>query len=398
MAILVRELRLSLIWNKVFFKDTYLTHLADPGQYAVEFEKAREQAGAWLLPWIPGDKQHFWQYYLLPVAPGSFEAVTAQDARACFVPLRLPACAQAIARDGTVATLEGFCFPHSVGVVATIHVRPENPLSLLQMVEAAVSARNADFQLVWKDKVPATHGNLQSLADKVVGRLHTLALGDGNAIGKPLPYPITIATVIDATFGESPAETTPNTAPPIASGEIPAAPTPAANSVSGQAGPAGSSDPVNPDDQLLGRAMNALCRLQSGWRTKKFEGGCDDYADPMGNQLVAIDRGRAIWLPQRFSEIEIKGRKTALGCYHRNLTLAALQTAALTALVGRADEVLADPKGKLLLLQPKDVAVAIGLLRKLKDGDYTSYRTWSLKHQISFNDDRMQRVAAKLGA
>ncbi len=381
MAILVNELRLSLIWNKVFFKDTFLTRLADPGQYAVEFEKARKQSGAWLLPWIPGDNQHFWQYYLLPVAPGSFEAVTAQDARACFVPLRLPTCAQAIARDGTVATLEGFCFAHSVGVVATIHVRPENPLPLLQIVETAVSARNADFQLVWKDKAPATHGNLQSLADKVVGRLHTLALSDGNATGKPLPYPITIATVIDATLGESPAETTPITAPP----------TPAANPATGQ------TDPGNDDDQLLGRAMNALCLLQSGWRTKKFQGGCEDYADPMGNQLVAIDRGRAIWLPQRFSEIEIKGRKTALGCYHRNLTLAALQTAALTAVMGRADEVLADPKGKLLQLQPKDVAAAIALLRKLKEGDYTSYRTWSLKHQISFNEDRMQRVAAKLG-
>src|SRR6266849_2288973 len=147
MSILVKELRLSLIWTKVFLKDTNLPSLADPDQYTGSFEKARKGQGpdgSWILPWITGHRQHFWEYYLQPVEPSNFETISASNARAYFVPLRLPPCAQGIAKDGTVATLEGFCFPYSVGVVATVHVRPPESLALLQMVDAAIAARNAD--------------------------------------------------------------------------------------------------------------------------------------------------------------------------------------------------------------------------------------------------------------
>ena len=112
-----------------------------------------------------------------PVAPTNFQSVSVADARDYFVPLRLPPCANnAVTRDGTIATLEGFCFPYNVGVLATVHVRPPKPLPLADMVDAAIAARNADFQLTWKDNQPATHGALQSLADKIVERVHAIAL------------------------------------------------------------------------------------------------------------------------------------------------------------------------------------------------------------------------------
>lgn len=386
MAIFVNELRLSLVWNKVFLKDTNLPHLADPDQYKDAFEKAHTVEEPWMLPWITGHRQHFWQYYLQPVEPSNFQDLSAVNARAFFVPLRLPACAQVIARDGTVATIEGFCFPHSVGIVATIHVRPPHPLPLLQMVDAAVAARNADFQLVWKNKTPATHGALQGLADKMVERVHDLALTDAAAVGRPLPFPITVATVIDADMQTSAPSTVP-VAPPETSAANSAAVSGATISCRGETF----------DDESFGHALNALCLLQPGWKKRKFDGGLPDFADPALPQLLAIERGRAIWLPHRFSAAEAKGRKTALGCYHRNLTLASLQTAALTALIGRADEVLADAKGKLLSLQPKEVARAIDLLGKLKGGDYSTYRSWSLRHQIGFHDERIARVSKKLG-
>jgi hypothetical protein len=395
MAILVNEARLSLVWNKVFLKDTNLPHFADPDQYKDAFGRAHNTEEPWMLPWLTGRKQHFWQYYLQPVEPSNFEKVSAVNARAYFVPLRLPACARAIARDGTVATIEGFCFPYSVGIVATIHVCPPEPLSLLQMVDAAVAARNADFQLVWKDKTLATHGALQSLADKIVERVHALALADPVAIGKPLPFPLTVATVIDASMQMSspPAAPVAAVAPPPP-GALPET-TPANSSAASGTVISGSGD--TSEDRSLGRALNALCLLQPGWKDRNFEGGLPDFVDPALPQLLAIERGRAIWLPHRFSAFEVKGRKTALGCYHRNLTLATLQTAALTALVGRADEVLADAKGKLLSLLPNEVSGAIDLLRKLKAGDYSTYRSWSLKHQISFHDERIARVSEKLG-
>ena len=141
------------------------------------FDGARSLSalGPWLLPWIPGRPQHFWQYYLKPVAPDNFENVTSANARAYFVPLRVPSMAEVVGRDGPTATFEGYCFPHSVAVAATIRLRPNTSLSLMDVATLAIATRNADYQLTWKDKAPATHGTLQSLAQKVIDRVHALA-------------------------------------------------------------------------------------------------------------------------------------------------------------------------------------------------------------------------------
>jgi hypothetical protein len=214
MAIRVKEMRLSLIWKKVFFKDTNLPLLADRERYQAAFEKASSAGaeGPWWLPWFSDHRQHFWEYYLQPVAPANFRGISAADARNYFVPLRIPPCVKEVmAPDRTIATLEGFCFPHSVAVLATVYVRPLQPLPLADMVDAVITARNADFQLTWKDGQPATHGQLQSLADKLVERIHTVALADPSAPGKALPFPITVATVIDAEVIPEPVQATATT-------------------------------------------------------------------------------------------------------------------------------------------------------------------------------------------
>ena len=131
MAIRVKEMRLSLIWKKVFFKDTNLPLLADQQRYHAAFEKASSlgEPDPWLLPWFGDHRQHFWEYYLQPVAPTNFRSISAAAARSYFVPLRIPPCVnKVIARDGTIATLEGYCFPHSAAVLGTVYVRPPQPL------------------------------------------------------------------------------------------------------------------------------------------------------------------------------------------------------------------------------------------------------------------------------
>lgn len=358
MSILVNELRLSLVWNKAFFRDSYLPYLSDPERYRSGFESARQGAGSWLLPWQSDKAQHFWQYYLGPAAPGDFHSVTPQNAREYFVPLRAPAWAQAKARSGVMAVFEGFCFPHSVGVVITLYIRPESPLPIDQMVDTAITARFADFNLTWKDSEPPTHGALVSLADKIVDRLHAKALDGQTPRGKPLKDPITVATIIDAT---------------------------------------GVWNASKDASVGLGRALNALCLLKPSWKELAFANGLGDNVAPTADALHAIERGRVIWLPAHFSEFLAKGRRTSLGCYHRNLTLASTQTWGLTALIGRADEVLADPKGRLLNIQHRDVAQAISLLDNLDRGSFETYQTWSVKHQISFNLERINRVRAAIG-
>lgn len=148
-------------------------------------------------PWKTGEAQHFWQYYLQPVSPGSFEAVTPEMARKYFVPLRAPSCAQVATRSGVQGTLEGFCFPHGLGVLATLHLRPDEPLPLL-VVDYAFQACHADFGLTWKIGEDATHGDLCSLADKIIERLLAKVLDGAVPRGKPLSSPLTIATIIDA--------------------------------------------------------------------------------------------------------------------------------------------------------------------------------------------------------
>jgi hypothetical protein len=353
MPIAVNELRLSLVWNKVFAKDVNLPSLADPATYRDAFQSAAKQSGGWLLPWIPGNPQHFWQYYLKPVAPSNFETVSPDDARSYLVPLRVAPFCEVKAQDGTAATFEGFCFPHSVSVVATIRLRPDGPLPLGDMVTATVTARNADFNITWKDsKVQATHGSLQSLADKTISFLHTLVGIDNSALGVPLPPPISIATIIDAE-GED-------------------------------------------DDKLLDQSLKGLCLLRPGWKTAQLEFESTGAAEVPNNKLGAIAKGRSVWLPDRFSATEVKGRKTALGCYHRNLTIASLQTAGLAALVGRADDILADPKSHLLSISPREVSQAVNIMGTLERGEYCTYRSWSMKHQTSFYKDRIKRVSDKL--
>jgi hypothetical protein len=358
MPVLVKEMRLSLLWKKAFPGDTYLPYLSDPDRYSQEFEKAGKGTGKWLLPWAPKKYQRFWSYYLLRKEPGDFHSITSQAARDYFVPLRAPACAQAKARSGAIASLEGYCSPHSVGAVVNLYLRPDKPLPMDQMVDAALAARYADYNLAWKDGSAAIHGALESLADKIIDRLHEELFGGAKLLGKPLRDPVTVATIIDAT---------------------------------------GTSQ--KPENGVgLGRALNSLCLFKLGWRDLPRETGflADDMG-PMDEQIHHIANGRANWIPKHFSENELKGRQTSLGCYHRNITLASLQVMSLTALVGRADEVLATPKGTLLKIPRRDVVKAIELLNDFDRGDQQTYMSGHLAHQISFNRDRIDRVSKLIG-
>lgn len=357
MPILVNELRISLLWTKVFAGDANMPSLADPQEYQSAFTAARlpgpAAAGPWLLPWIAGYPQRFWQYYLKRPAPGNFQEISVSDARSWFVPLRILPFSFLNARDGTTATLEGYCHPHSAAVIGTLRLRPAAGLPLYDAVDAAIAARNADYNLQWKDaSIPETHGVLDNLADKVIQRVHKQAGIDSDAIGVPLPPPITTATVIDAQGDEQ--------------------------------------------EDLVLRALHGLSWLRSTWKRSKL---VEEMPDPDHQSGIAIGKGRAIWLPERFCPSQPKGRKVSLGCYHRNLTMAAMQTAALAALVGRADDIFGDPKGRLIAISPMEVKRAIERLDQIGSGgsDYFTYRSWTTQYQISFYKDRIDRVRQKLG-
>jgi len=358
MSILVNELRLSLVWMKAFAKDELMPYLEDRDRYEEEFTGAKSGHGEWLLPWQREELQHFWQYYLNTAETGDLENVEAERAWDYLMPLRAPNWARIVTQQGLRLTLEGYCFPHSVGVVATAFINPVSPLPLNKMVDMAVKVRRADYAVAWPDGGDPTHGSLDNLADALIGRLHQKVLGQ-DPRGRPLSEPLTIATVIDAA-GVWNAKT--NLVPQIES------------------------------------ALSGLCRLQPGWRKASPKpGGVALWRGEAatGDCLYLLERGRAIWMPKHFVETEPKIKRRALGCFHRNQALAALQTRSLTTLVRRAYEFL--PAGPISFQLSNPVKRAIHVLKDLYLGEKTTYHTGSLRHQISYNMEMIEQVGQAVG-
>lgn len=351
MPILVKELRISLVWNKAFAKDRLLPSLADSYRYRQEFNKAKSGEGEWLLPWQPGERQHFWQYYLCTSEIGDLEQVDAERAWEFLMPLRAPTWAKIDAPEGVRITLESFCFPHSVGVITTAFISPTEPMPLFAMVDCAINVRHSDYNIIWRDNGTATHGSLDSLADGLIDKLHKKVL-KGTPHGKPLSSPLTISTVVEAS---------------------------------------GIWTEESKMGTEVNRALYGLCLLEPGWKEASSKGESNSRMP----QHEVLERSRAIWDPRKFSEATSKNRRRALGCYHRNLALATLQTRSLTSLVRRAYEFL--PHESIPIELNKPVKAAVKILMKLYNGSNSTYKSWSLLNQIHYNLEMIERVGQVIG-
>lgn len=376
MPIKVKELRLSLVWTKSFSKDSLMPYFSDSGRYKQEFNKTQLGKSDWSLPWLPGERQHFWQYYLRASEIGDLDKVDADRAWDLLMPLRASTWAQIDTKNNRHSndmriSLEGFCFPHSVGVIATFFILPTKIETLFDIVQYAIEARYDQYNITWRDNnsEPA-HGSIDDLANGLIDRLHQKVLGS-TPHGRRLSSPVTIATVVDAT---------------------------------GVWALKSEKEAKNID-----RALFGFCQLKPSWKRSSMKELVDDTGSPISNnldptedRLYAMEHGRAIWLPYHFSdapkhskENKYKPRTRALGCYHRNLTLATLQTKSLTALAVRAYEYLPNEKISFLISNP--VRKAIQALNNLYDGDMQTYRSWSLKHQISYTIDIIKKVGEAVG-
>ncbi|HLO17697.1 MAG TPA: hypothetical protein VK206_22900 [Anaerolineales bacterium] len=370
MPIKVKELRLSFVWTKSFSKDVLMPYLSDSGRYKREFNQAILNQGSWSLPWLPGERQHFWQYYLNTAEIGDLEKVDAERAWKFLIPLRAPASAQIPPTNDMRISFEGFCFPHSVGVIATIFIHPLTTGRLIDTVGRAVKARHTQYNVLWRDNGTKTHGSLQSLAGELIDKLHQKALGE-TPQGERLSEPITIATVVDA------------------SGAWAAKP--------------------GKEKTTIDRALFGLCRLEAGWEKGGMAGLIDSDFKPVtegrrpeDQRLYALERARAIWLPEHFAdtpvyseEAQYSPRARALGCYHRNLAIATLQAQSLVKLVKRAFDFL--PQSQVSLQISGPVKRAVRILNSLYIGEVETYRSWSLKHQISYSVDLIKQVGQAIG-
>ena len=345
MPIDIVELRLALAWSQSYDQETYLSYLSSSSRYAEEFEKAKAGTGEWLLPWTAGDRQHFWQFYLGTAAAGDLDAVDAARAWDHLMPLRAPRAARLITPDDVRISLEGYAFPHGVGVLAMAFIRPQTPLPLAKAAERAIQVREGHFSAEWEGR-PKSHGMLDSLAGELIDVMHAKLLGK-TPHGKPLSKPLTTATIVDADTAQQTAA----------------------------------------DQEELEHVLASLCQLSP-----------EPAAEPaMAARFVAIGRGKVIWHPYYYSRGALtRPRVRALGCYHRNLAVASLQTRGLTDLLRRAESFLLqkEPVSGLIV---RPVRRAVNLLRDLDAGSWNTYRSWALQAQISFYRELIDRISQAVG-
>jgi hypothetical protein len=385
MVLKIKEIRVSFIWTKSSDADTMLPYLSRQERYFEEFEKAkkatfgntdtseksieRHKKYQWLLPWKRKESQRFWQKYLwVSNKIGDLEYITKERAWERLMPLRIPRIVDIESEEGVRVNMEGFCFPFSVGVVATLVIKPKKPKPIKDMIDHVHKLIKAQYVAHWYDEkdIPIQPHSLEGLARHLFEKLNKEVIGHKlDNVG--IDDPITIVNVIDVEDFLD---------------------------VTGQV-------EVTPE-----RMMYGLCSFVQDWAVCPVKDlvGIDGDSEVITKPIVvangpvdvssyhlsrryATKRGRAIWEPEYFSDI--KNRKSsetthlrylAHGCYLRNLTMTTLQINSLKQVIFRANDCLEEGGMSIFLSDPLQRAIPI--LHALWRGDKTAYETWLSKYAI----------------
>jgi hypothetical protein len=343
----IGALRLSMIWTlpvRIPFR-TAIEPLADDGAYKEVF--APRKTGTvprFEPPWTARTSSLFWTFYLSrqPLT------VDAAIARACLVPIRerLPPIATTV--KATRVGLEAFYAHTGLAVVLTASIAAEPDVP--DVVDRAIALR--------RDRVLSAAAGAQraeDIAAESLSKLHANVTGAALPAGALVPPPFSIATVVRLD---------------------------------------GAIDPsavVQDDDRH--RVVDALVHLDPDWRTTALPElaklRLDIKQSPASHLLYARGRTRAVWYPSH-ARADSEHR-TRLSCYHRNLTLASMQTELLldySAMLARLD---APPSAR----ETDDVTRAQHMLQRLHGR--SSYRSGSVLAQINARKDEVNAARTDLG-
>lgn len=365
MAIGIDELRMSFVWLE------YTPALMVPGaegftmaalgrraSYWGMFEQAQEARngpGTLKVPWPPSKGRYihrFWSYYLelgrLPLVD-----VEADDAWIHLVPLResiksrvtiQPPAGSAYLPRMKRVTVEGYHYPHAIGVVVTLEI--ETNAQFAGAVDGAVSLRNAARYQLEPPQEPLEPLQeayvLDALGAHLIKRQRDKTLKPGTRPGRTIGNPLSIVTVIKGSAGQT---------RPKSKGQI-------------------------------HRALDGLCTWNTNWRMANLHKLAECRLDPIDKDtpfrlLYGTDKGRAVWFPDAF---EARGVTHLLGCYHKNLTMLSLQVESLIAMSLIADSYLTT--GRLMPPSMEDLARrSVIMLDRLYKGEST-YKSKSAARQI----------------
>lgn len=363
----VEDIRLSFIWV-----ETLTGLLASPGRdgaslsfvgsgagYAAAFDTL---LGGGALPegleppWRNLKAQRFWRGYL---SRDAGKPLTGARLRRNLVPFRLklphtleaawqPAAGQAPPQ----LTLEGFLYPFGIALVVT--AQSQGSLTLDETVDLAHRIKRNGRYTISGPGLQKADLPLYAAADRLLAVLRRKALGPDASPGANFDQdPFSVVTILRASGRDA-------AAVPLAGGEV-------------------------------HRALNALSHWPPNYQQAKLASlekarRVTDSAMASSCVLYTTRRGQAVWCPDRFGGAP--GTQHSLSCYHRNLTLAALQVESLCGLTSAAAEVVRSQGAAGLPSAFRDCATfAAGILGTLYGGARgATYCSSSISRHIELND------------
>ncbi len=348
MAIMVRRLRVSLLWARSY-ADPAASALGSWPRLQTALGAARAGGGLWALPWVGGAPQHFWERYLEVRSLDAAEQVDSKCAWRHLMPLRVAALARVErGQDGVRVAAEGLAYPHGAAAIVTLYL--PGPLPLADAVDAARRARQTRRTVCWlRDSTRLTCTALE-LGARLLDRV--AAVARGAFLGGPPRPPFSVATVVDVEQA------------PI--------------------------DKAVPSGHAVHRALHGLCTWRRFWsKEAPAPLGPDTKLEPMRGEsstpadlLYAQRSARAVWFPGCASEHrDVDRRLHTLGCYHRNLALASLQTASLLSLAHWAYAFVHAGNATIPQASQGMVCLAARILGRLYGGR-GCYATRSVRQQI----------------
>jgi len=361
-SIRVRELRCSLSWVSLFSKGGSFRKQYD---YYNEFMNASKNIGIWSVPWIEKPPVVFWEKYLEKknlinnpsTQNNSVKAyvLSFPKATGCLVPLRIrdigkigPARkAHTNIQDLTV-WIEGFAYPHGVACIINLRWRSKDGLKLKDMVNRLIELRNEPYLLSNKTATFCDRKgeSLYEISQKTLNDLSVKT--KGKLYDNPNDSPYTVVTVIEA-------DNAPLDGKPKADG-------------------------------ILHKSLDAFCTFDPRW----FRANTSDIkkallkteGDIKDDVLYARGLGRAVWLPGYFRQNQPPSKRKSiryLGRYHRNITLATMQTAYLSLFLKWVNKQHRGLSGD----DQRWAKAAAGAVARLYGPCKNSYMSDSLPKQIS---------------
>ncbi len=343
----LQRMRVSFIWHQNLMAEgpRARTPILDRIAYDELFaSKGSRHSGSLTPPWPSREQQGFWEWYL--GKRNALESVTPRNARRGLVPLRTRRSLNVTAtKAGTTVSTDGFLHNWGASFVVTLALEGSWPSF------AAAAARLLELRRERRFTLDGEAGTLR-LDDLGARGLDALREALPDAFDGPRWTDFSVFSLIAAS-GESK-----------------------------------DFDPAGKGSGVLA-FLHAATSFRPTWQQDKprslEEGKVGGFATgPPSHLIYGSTRSRAVWGPEHFLAPPTTPSSKVLACQHRNLVLASMQAEALGRYACETAKRLA-ANVALSSENNTEAEIFCKRLKEMYDGAQSTYRSGSVKAQISQN-------------